>query len=237
MKRRSSRQDRGNRTPQPTAGEGQEPPTGKPRRTPARSKVEREAKLQSILDAALDVFAQKGFAEARLEDVAVRAGIGKGTIYLYFSSKEALFEGLVHSGIAVPIEAVEAKILALDLPVEALLRTLFTFLRLEVLATRRHEIVRLLITEGGRFPAIAELYHREVLTRGLGLIRGVAERAVARGEFGSDELVRFPQLAVAPAVVAILWAHLFQRLEPLDLEAMFDAHIAMLMRALKAPPT
>jgi AcrR family transcriptional regulator len=199
----------------------------------ARGEEERQAKLQTILDAALDVFAQKGFAEARLEDVAARAGVAKGTIYLYFASKQALFEALVHSGIAAPIEAMESKVLALDLPVEAVLRMLFTFLRIEVLGTRRHEIVRLLITEGSRFPTIAEFYHREVLTRGLGMLRKVANRAVERGEFRSDELVRFPQLVVAPAVVAVLWAHLFQRLEPLDIEPMFDAHIALLMRALK----
>jgi AcrR family transcriptional regulator len=199
----------------------------------ARGEEERQAKLQTILDAALDVFAQKGFAEARLEDVAARAGVAKGTIYLYFASKQALFEALVHSGIAAPIEAMESKILALDLPVEAVLRMLFTFLRIEVLGTRRHEIVRLLITEGSRFPTIAEFYHREVLTRGLGMLRRVANRAVERGELRSDELVRFPQLVVAPAVVAVLWAHLFQRLEPLDIEPMFDAHIALLMRALK----
>jgi AcrR family transcriptional regulator len=199
----------------------------------ARGEEERQAKLQTILDAALDVFAQKGFAEARLEDVAARAGVAKGTIYLYFASKQALFEALVHSGIAAPIEAMESKVLALDLPVEAVLRMLFTFLRIEVLGTRRQEIVRLLITEGSRFPTIADFYHREVLTRGLGMLRRVADRAVERGEFRSDELVRFPQLVVAPAVVAVLWAHLFQRLEPLDIEPMFDAHIALLMRALK----
>jgi AcrR family transcriptional regulator len=198
-----------------------------------RGEEERQAKLQTILDAALDVFAQKGFAEARLEDVAARAGVAKGTIYLYFASKQALFEALVHSGIAAPIEAMESKILAQDLPVEAVLRMLFTFLRIEVLGTRRQEIVRLLITEGSRFPTIAEFYHREVLTRGLGMLRRVANRAVERGEFRSDELVRFPQLVVAPAVVAVLWAHLFQRLEPLEIEPMFDAHIALLMRALK----
>ena len=74
----------------------------------------------------------------------------------------------------------------------------FAFLRTEVLGTRRKEIIRLFITEAGRFPEIAELYHREVLARGLALLRALAEGAVARGEFRSDALVRFPQLVVAP---------------------------------------
>jgi AcrR family transcriptional regulator len=209
---------------------------GPKRRSRARSAEEREARLQTILDAALDVFGQKGFTETRLEDVAARAGIGKGTIYLYVSSKQALFEALVRTGIAAPIEQLEARIMASDRPVEDTLRLLLTFLRTEVLATRRIEIVRLLIAEAGRFPEIARFYHDEVVARGLRILRSIAERAVARGEFRSDELVRFPQLAIAPGVVAILWAHLFQPFDPLDVEAMFEAHLALLMRALRGAP-
>ena len=199
----------------------------------ARSEEERRAKLDAILAAALDVFVEKGFADARLDDVAARAGVAKGTIYLYVTSKEALFEALVHTGIAVPIETIEEKVLALDLPAEATLRMLFTFLREEVLGTRRREIVRLILSEGGRFPEIAAVYHREVLSRGMRLLRRIAERAVERGEFRSDELARFPQLAVAPGILAIIWTSLFQHLEPLDVEGLFEAHLTLLMRALK----
>src|SRR5919199_800901 len=90
---------------------------------PGRKRVEdRETRVQAILDAALDVFSEKGFAASRLEDVAVRAGVAKGTIYLYFASKEALFEALIRSSIALPIEAVRREILSRDLPAEAALR-------------------------------------------------------------------------------------------------------------------
>ena len=106
----------------------------------------------------------------------------------------------------------------------------------EILATRRKEIVRLVIAESGRFPELAEFYHREVVARGMALLRAVAERAVARGELSSDELVRFPQLVVAPGLVAFLWATLFERFEPLDAEAMFDAHMALLCAPAKAKP-
>jgi len=185
------------------------------------------------LDAALDVFAEKGFADARLEDVAARAGVAKGTLYLYAESKQALFEALVRSGIVAPLAAIEAQVLALDAPAEVMLRALFAALRREVLETRRKEIVRLVIAEAGRFPDVAMFYHREVVGRGMTLLRRVAERAVERGEFRSDELVRFPQLAIAPAIVALLWANLFERFEPLDAEAMLDAHLGLLLRALK----
>jgi AcrR family transcriptional regulator len=209
---------------------------GRIRRTgrPARSEAAREAKRQAILDAALDVFADKGFAETRLDDVAARAGVAKGTLYLYVASKEDLFGALVRSGIGGPIEALESKVLGMDAPIETVLRMLLTFLRTEVLGTRRKEIVRLLLMEAGRFPEIAELYHREVLTRGLGLLRKVAQKSLDRGELYTDELVRFPHLAVAPGLVAILWTHLFDRFEPLDVEGLFEAHLALLMRGLRA---
>jgi AcrR family transcriptional regulator len=193
----------------------------------------RADKLQAILAAAFDVFIEKGFADTRLDEVAARAGVAKGTIYLYVPSKTALFEELVRSAIRSPIEGIGSQIAALDQPVEDLLRLLFRRVREEVLETRRREIARLVIAEAGRFPEIAELYHREVISRGLALLRGILARARERGEIHSDELVRFPQLVIAPVVVALLWTSLFQGREPLDTQAMLDAHVDLLIRALK----
>jgi AcrR family transcriptional regulator len=206
------------------------------KKAPARKESDRQAKLQVILDAALDVFLEKGFAEARLDDVAAQAGVAKGTIYLYVPSKQALFEALVKSGIGGAIGAIEQKVLALDIPAEEQLKAVFAFLRQEVIGTRRVDVVRLLLREAARFPELAQIYHREVISRGLGLLRTIAERGVARGEFRSDELVRFPQLAIAPGLVALLWTSLFQRLEPIDVGAMLEAHLALMMKALKGPP-
>jgi AcrR family transcriptional regulator len=202
----------------------------------ARSSEDRQAKERAILDAALDVFAESGFAPARLEDVAARAGVAKGTIYLYFPSKQALFEALIRTGIAAPIAAAGAEAAAQDLAFEAVVRGLFARMRHEILATRRREIIRLVIAESGRFPELAEFYYREVVARGMALLRTVAERAVARGELSSDELARFPQLVVAPGLVAFLWATLFERFETLDAEAMLEAHLELLLRALRAKP-
>ncbi|NIX75587.1 TetR/AcrR family transcriptional regulator [Microvirga terricola] len=203
------------------------------RRAPARSEEDRQEKFNHILDAALDVFSEKGFARSRLEDVAARAGIAKGTIYLYVPSKQGLFEALIHSGIGGAVEELEGRLTSLDGSAEMQLRALFHFFRTEILGTRRRNIVRLLIVEAERIPALADFYYREVLTRALRLLRTIACDAVARGEFTSDELVRFPQLIVAPGLVALIWSELFQRIEPIDIEAMFEAHLSLLMRALK----
>jgi AcrR family transcriptional regulator len=212
----------------------QAPPTTKPRRA-ARSEEERREKLAAILDAALDVFSEKGFADARLDAIASRAGVAKGTVYLYVSSKQDLLERLIRTGIALPIEEAQARILASDASAEERLRMLFAFLGTEILGTRRKEIARMVLAEAARHPEFAAFYYREVVSRGLGLLRSIADRGVASGEFASDELARFPQLILAPAVVAILWANLFDRFEPLDINAMLETHLALLMRAVKGP--
>lgn len=204
-----------------------------PNRAPARSEEDRQEKFNRILDAALDVFSEKGFARTRLEDVAVRAGVAKGTIYLYVPSKQGLLEALIRSGIGGAVEELERHLSSLDGSAEMRLRALFHFFRTEILGTRRRNIVRLLLVEAERIPALADFYYREVLTRALRILRTIARDAVARGEFTSDELVRFPQLIIAPGIVALIWSELFQRLEPMDVEAMFDAHLTLLMRALK----
>src|SRR5437764_9461610 len=106
----------------------------------ARNDDERQAKMQAILDAALDVFVEEGFTQARLDEVARRAGVAKGTLYLYFDSKQAMFEALIRSGIARPIEAMRERILAAEGSTEALLKLLFGFIAREVLGTRRRDI-------------------------------------------------------------------------------------------------
>jgi AcrR family transcriptional regulator len=210
------------------------PPARRPR---ARGEAAREQKRAAILGAALEVFAERGYADTRLEDVARKAGVAKGTIYLYVPSKEALFEQLVRAGLGSRLALAEERVAGLDISAEEALRLLFTTLRTEVLETRRHAIARIVLAEAGRFPDLADFYYREVVTRGMAVIRGIAERGMATGEFASDALVRFPQLAIAPALVALVWTSLFQRKAPLDAEAMLETHLQILMRGLKGEPS
>ena len=183
-----------------------------------------EARRAAILAAALEEFSARGYEGARLEDVAKRASIAKGTIYLYFADKEALFQDLVRSMVN-PILGMLQQTREIDLPARALVELLIeTFLR-EIYGTRRKDIIRLIFSEGPRFPAIAEFYHREVISRILGFVRPMLARAVARGELPDDTFVRFPQLLIAPGLVGILWSGLFEKLEPLDVAAMMRAHV------------
>lgn len=186
-----------------------------------------EGRRAAILAAALEEFTARGFAAARLDDVAKRAGVAKGTIYLYFADKEALFQELVRSMVN-PILGTLEQMRDLDIPARVLVEGMLgTFVR-EVFGTRRKDLVRLIFAEGPRFPAIAEFYYREVVGRVLAIVRPLLARAHARGELPSDALVSFPQLIIAPGLVAIMWSALFEKYEPLDVPAMIRAHIDIL---------
>src|SRR5262245_18672051 len=183
-----------------------------------------EARRRSILAAALSVFASHGFAAARLDDVAARAGVAKGTLYLYFRDKEALFEALVRSAVSPLLQHMSKVANAPEISPLQALEALFALFAKEVLGTERKLLLRLIIAEGPRFPAVAGFYYREVVARGLRMMRALAERAVREGAFASDAPARFPQLIAAPLLVAVLWDGLFSRIDPLDVDGLLRAH-------------
>jgi AcrR family transcriptional regulator len=193
----------------------------------ANSRASRGAgRREAILAAALDEFSARGFEATRLDDVAKRAGIAKGTIYLYFRDKDALFQELVRAMLAPLIGGIEA-MGATDLSVNLLAERLVDLFVREIYETRRQDVIRLMISEGRRFPKLAEFYYREVLSRVFDAMRALLKRAAARGEV-PVALVEFPQLIAAPALVAIVWSGLFERYAPLDVRRMLKAHIDLL---------
>ena len=201
-----------------------------PRRKPGPrgSRSEKNAaKRDAILAAALEEFAERGFEAARLDDVARRANVAKGTIYLYFRDKEALFQELLRQMLTPIIGGIEA-LGAADLPAHDFVERLVDMFVREVYETRRKDVIRLMISEGRRFPKLAEFYHREVLTRIKTAVRTMLARAAARGEV-SPALVDFPQIIVAPGLLAIIWSGLFEKFEPLDVRAMMKAHVELLL--------
>ena len=195
-----------------------------------RQQASEQRKL-AILRAGLEVFAENGFAAARLEDVAEKAGVGKGTIYLFFRDKEDLFEQIVLGAVSPVLAMIAGAAAAPDTPTDVILSRLFDLFRVEVLGTWRKEVLRLVITEGARFPRIAEFYHREVISKGLGIIRRITRRAIARGELRSNGVDRFPQLIFAPLLLALIWDGLFSAIEPLDIEGLLKAHRQLLLVA------
>ncbi|MFL6933845.1 MAG: TetR/AcrR family transcriptional regulator [Xanthobacteraceae bacterium] len=192
------------------------------------------ARREAILAAALDEFSLQGFAAARLDDVARRAGVAKGTIYLHFRDKETLFQELIRSVLSPFVGTLEIA-LRRDVPVRVIVGEVVELFVTQVYSTRRKDVIRLILSEGSRFPNLAEFYSREVLSRIMAAVRDLMRRAVARGEIKGDAAVRFPQLVGAPAVVAILWSSLFEKFEPLDVRAFMHAHLDLLFTGERAP--
>ncbi len=160
---------------------------------------------------ALDEFIARGFAATRLDDVAKRAGVAKGTIYLHFKDKEALFEELIRTAIVPLVGRLSAPPPSSADRCATLIEGFARTFIQEVATTRRGDIVRLIVAEGPRFPAIADFYYREVVSRGLAGMRALIELGIARGEIRQQELARFPQILVAPAIVAVIWQSLFEQ--------------------------
>ncbi|HEX3341180.1 MAG TPA: TetR/AcrR family transcriptional regulator [Pseudolabrys sp.] len=178
------------------------------------------------MSAALDEFSSRGFEAARLDDVARRAGVAKGTIYLYFRDKESLFQELIRSMLTPLVGTIEALGEA-DVPLPVLADRIVELFVREVYETRRKDVIRLMISEGRRFPKLAEFYYREVLSRIIAAVRSLLRRAAARDEI-PESLVDFPQIVAAPGLVAIVWNGLFERFEPLDVRKMMKTHVELL---------
>ena len=198
------------------------------RPVPPRAKATRADKTalrrDAILAAALEEFSARGYAAARLEDVALRAGVGKGTIYLHFRDKEALFQELVTS-LLVPFIANVEKAPPVGLPIRLVLERLIDLFVREIYGTERRKLIRLILTEGPRFPQLAEFHYNHVVKRAFAGMRALLDAAFRRGELRNDALVRFPQLVIAPGLMAVIWSGLFDRFAPLEVDAMLRAHL------------
>jgi AcrR family transcriptional regulator len=196
---------------------------------PSRRAVKAAERRQAIIDAALGEFSAKGFAAARLDDIAASAGVGKGTIYLYFTDKEALFQELVRTSIVPLVGRLGAPApAAAQVSARQLFETFIEMFIREVYETRRGDIIRLMIAEGPRFPTLAEFYYREVVSRGIAGMQMLIQYGISRGEVNNPAIIKYPQLIIAPAMLAVIWHGLFGKFAPLDVKAMLDAHVDLI---------
>jgi AcrR family transcriptional regulator len=204
-------------------------------RSQPRWRRRKEARPDEILAAALASFAERGFAATRLEDVAARAGISKGTLYLYFKGKEELFEAVVRATLLPNIERLEAMTATFEGPSAVLLeRLLLTFAA--VVDSRVGAIPKLVIAEAGNFPELARFYLDEVVRRGLRLIGTILRRGIGLGEFRPIDVDRVVFCVIAPMLLAALWKSSLEPHddEPLDVQALAHTHLDLLLRSLEA---
>ena len=204
-------------------------------RSPTRWRRRKEARPDEILAAALESFAERGFAATRLEDVAARAGISKGTLYLYFKGKEELFKAVVRATLVPNLARVEALAATFEGPSAQLLERLLLTIA-GVVGSRVGAIPKLVIAEAGNFPDLARFYLDEVVRRGLRLIGAILRRGIERGEFRAVDVDHAVFCVIAPMLIAALWKNSFEAHAdaPLDAQALARAHLDLLLRGLEA---
>lgn len=201
----------------------------------ARWRRRKDARPGEIGAAALECFAERGFAAASLDDIAARAGVTKGTLYLYFPNKKALFKAVVRHALVPQVAAFEAQ-MAKDAPASRQLEQIISVWPEIIAAPHLGVIPKLMIAEAGNFPDLAQFYLREVIGRARRLIVGILRRGMARGEFRRlDPRSAFFSL-IGPLLLAVLWRHSFEPQDdaPLDVAALCRTHAAIVIGGLAA---
>lgn len=204
-------------------------PRAKPR---ARRK---EARPGEIIEAGLQEFAAHGFAGTRLDDVARRAGVVKGTIYRYFEDKEALFLAVVRSRVPAVLEPSDKLIDAFEGTTRELLTSLLGVMYGKLVDSEMSVLMRIIIAEGTKFPGLIDLYYRESISKGLPLLERAIARGVARGEVRAQRAPLLHMMLAAPVVMAAVWKMTFDAKKPIATKDFFEAHLDLLFNAPFAP--
>ncbi|WP_324750355.1 TetR/AcrR family transcriptional regulator [Sphingomonas sp. LY54] len=207
--------------------------------SPPKRRRLKEQRPADIIAAALEVFAAKGFAGARMEEIAARAGLSKGTIYLYFSTKEDLFRAVVQAAVVPNIEAIQATALASDRTFAELVRTLLPRFAELITAIPLGAVLKMVIGESRNFPELARVWHDDVVQRGVGLLSAIIAQAQARGEVrpGDPRIHAFS--LIGPMLLGVIWRETFTPVgaAEVDLPAVARQHAETVLEGLmeKAP--
>lgn len=200
----------------------------------ARWKRRKDARPGEILDAAMDVFCEKGFAATRLDDVARLAGVTKGTVYLYFESKEALFHALVNEVVVPQVERAENLLDSHDGSATSLITILVGQWQENVINTKLSGIPKLIISEAGNFPELGKFYLEHVVQRGRKLMARVIEKGIKSGEFVDCDANYVSRVILAPMVFTAVWERSLSSLdnEKYDVEKFFNVQLELLFKGL-----
>jgi len=203
--------------------------------TAPRFQRRKEDRPAEITAAALAAFAEKGYAATRVDDVARRAGVSKGLLYLYFKTKEELFKAVIRSFIVPKIDALKSSIESSDLSATDFLRGPFLKFAASLPESPAKVLVRLMISEGPRHPDLTAYYWDNVVSLGLSALQGLIAKGVRDGEFRRSALDEFPQLIVSPVMFSVIWAILFEAQHKLDSDRLMQAHVELLLAAIRNP--
>jgi AcrR family transcriptional regulator len=197
-----------------------------------------EDRPREICGAALEVFAEKGFAAARLDEIARRAGVSKGTLYLYFKDKEDLFRAVVRDTVAPNIEAVQQAVLGATLPFSEVAHMFLS--RFADVATRVPvgAVAKMVIGESRNFPELAKVWHDQVASRALAMLATLIARAQERGEVREGDPRLHAFTLVGPMLMGVLWRETLQPAggAPLDLDKLARQHAETVLAGLLTEP-
>ena len=207
---------------------------------PPRRERRKQARPGELVDAALALFVEKGFAATRVEEVAARAGVSKGTLFLYFPSKEALFKAVVHENAARHLDDAMREVADFTGSSAELLCEFIRRWWTQYGGTPAAGLTKLMMSEAANFPELARFYQDEVVQPGHRLLRLILQRGIERGEFRPVDLAQTAHLVVAPLVHLCTWRHSLGACggaaDDIDPPALLAQHADMLLRALRAEP-
>ncbi|MEM8837530.1 MAG: TetR/AcrR family transcriptional regulator [Pseudomonadota bacterium] len=198
-----------------------------------RRKAERP---EEILEAARQELAENGIAGCTFANIAARAGISRTTIYLYFKTKQDVFEAVARNMVEQTIDAADAVIDAYEGPVELLFERIVEMLYQRLVEGYAAVILKALVAEGQDHPEIVRFYHDEILSKGSAVFKKLLDLGVERGEFAPFARELDPRILVSPAIFAALWTLVFQPVSKLDVASFRRDHIQVMMKGLKQPP-
>ncbi len=197
-----------------------------------QSKRRKAARPDEIITAALAEFAEKGFAASKLENIAKRAGVVKGTIYRYFPSKEALFEAALQPHAVEVFDQLDQMIDSFSGKSTDLLRMVIAQVYTKAFSKDLFILLRIIISEGGHFPDIAQNYHKQIVTKGLIILKKITQRGVDQGEFRNSPALENPVAIIGPLIATMVWKMTFDKFEPIDPETMAKSHIDLILNGL-----
>jgi AcrR family transcriptional regulator len=208
--------------------------------TETRAEPRRRRKAErphEILEAAFAEFSRNGYATTTLEQIAERAGVTKGTIYVYFESKEQLFITMVRGLMKMTLDTLQEMLETHQGSTADLLRAQFSFIYQYIVEDRRRrEMARLLIAEASRFPALTDRYQEEIHRPCMEFLEKTIQRGLDRGEFRKSVVTECPLVIIAPIALVDTWIMMFEDRHPLDLKSYFDAHLDLVISGLLAKP-
>jgi AcrR family transcriptional regulator len=197
----------------------------------------KEARPSDIVAAALLVFGEKGFAGAKIEEIARRAGVSKGTVYLYFEAKSDIFRAVVQQAISPNIAALEAVVLQLDLPFAEMVRMLLPRFAELVTARPIGAVVKMVIGESRNFPELPRVWHDEVISKGIALLSALVERGQRNGEIRPVEPRACAFSIMGPMLMGVLWREILLPIggAEIDLPAIARQHAETILAGLLLP--